>query len=93
MDEKETILSIRVMPGAKRNSIQSCQEGVWHIKIAASPVEGRANDEMMAYLSGLLGVRKSSLRVIKGHTKRSKLLSVTGLSGAEVSRRLSAQLD
>jgi len=87
------ILAVRVTTGAKRNTVTACKEGVWNIKIAAPPVEGRANEELLVFLSKKLNVRKSSLSVVKGTTSRNKLVSVSGMSQKEIARRLSAELD
>ena len=90
---KDTIISLRVTPGAKRNAVLAHTEGVWCIKIAAPPVEGKANDELVVYLSKLLGVRKSNLSVLKGQTSRNKLVSVAGLSQAEIELKLTAEME
>jgi len=89
----EAILAVKVTPGAKRNAVTALKEGVWNIKIAAPPVEGRANEELLAFLSKKLNVCKSSLSVIKGRTSHFKLVSVSGLSQKEIARRLSTELD
>ncbi|MGA3094725.1 MAG: DUF167 domain-containing protein [Dehalococcoidales bacterium] len=89
----KAILAVRVTPGAKRNAITALKEGVWNIKIAAPPVEGRANEELVAFLSKKLDIRRSSLNVIKGQSSRNKLVSVSGMSQKEIARRLSAELD
>ena len=89
----EAILAVRVTPGAKCNAVTALKEGVWNIKIAAPPVEGRANEELVAFLSKKLDIRRSSLNVIKGQSSRNKLVSVSGMSQKEIARRLSAELD
>jgi uncharacterized protein (TIGR00251 family) len=63
-------------------------EGVFRVRIAAPPVRGKANRELLAFLSQLLGVSQSSLAIIKGHTSRSKVVAVGGLSQEEVLGRL-----
>ncbi len=89
----EAILAVRVTPGAKRNAVTAFKEGVWDIKIAAPPVGGRANEELVALLSKKLDIRRNSLNVIKGQSSRNKLVSVSGMSQKEIARRLSAKLD
>ena len=89
----EAILAVRVTPGAKRNAVTAFKEGVWDIKIAAPPVGGRANEELVAFLSKKLDIRRNSLNVIKGQSSRNKLVSVSGMSQKEIARRLSAKLD
>ena len=58
------------------------------VKVAAPPLKGQANRELVAFLSQLLSVGKGSLAIIRGHTSRNKLISVEGLSREEVLRRL-----
>jgi len=87
------MFSVRVTPGAKRNAVTAFKEGVWNIKIAAPPVEGKANEELVLFLSRLFDVRTSSVSVVKGQRSRSKLVCVAGLTQKEVALRLSAGLD
>ena len=88
-----TLVAVRVTSGARRNSITAFKEGIWYVKIAAPPVKGKANEELVAFFSRLFGVRKSNLSVVKGQASRNKLVSVAGLSQKEVALRLSAVLD
>lgn len=81
-------ISIRVHPGAKQNAIVRLENGVWHIKIAASPVEGKANRELIEFISEVLGVSKSRITIEKGTTSRKKLIAVEGVTEAEVTKRL-----
>ncbi len=90
--ESDTKISVKVTPCARRDAVTAFKDGVWHVKIAAPPVEGKANERLMEYLSCTLAVRKSSLRVIKGDTSRSKLIGISGLSQDEITLRLSAAI-
>jgi uncharacterized protein (TIGR00251 family) len=80
-------ISIQVHPGAKKNEILRLENGVWHMKIAAPPVEGKANKELIEFLSEALGVSKSRITIEKGTTSRKKLIVVEGLAEAEVMER------
>ena len=88
-DKSNNLLRLRVHPNAARNEVAGFSEGVWQIRIAAPPVKGKANKELLAFLSQALGVGKSSLNIVRGHTSRSKAISVAGLSQEEVRQRLS----
>ena len=68
-------------------------EGVWQVRVAAPPVKGKANKELIAFLSQLLDVSKSAITVLKGHTTRHKVVAIVGLSQAEVMKRLSSYDD
>jgi uncharacterized protein (TIGR00251 family) len=84
----ETRISLHVYPNAPRNQLVGWHDGVLGVKVAAPPVKGQANRELVAFLSRLLGVNKSSLAIIRGHTSRNKLIAVRDLSREEVLHRL-----
>lgn len=62
--------------------------GVLQIKVAAPPVKGKANKELITFLSGVLGVSKSSLNLVKGQASRNKVVAVAGLSHDDIIGRL-----
>jgi len=84
----EARISLHVYPNALRNEIVGFSDGVLGVKVAAPPVKGQANRELVAFLSQVLGVSQSRLAILRGHTSRNKLISVGGLSQEEVLRRL-----
>ena len=86
---REVKISLHVYPNAPRNQLVGFSDGVLGVKIAAPPVKGQANRELVAFLSQVLGVGKSSLAILRGHTSRNKLISVKDLSQEEVMQRLS----
>jgi uncharacterized protein (TIGR00251 family) len=63
-------------------------DGVLVVKVAAPPVRGKANKELVAFLGQILGVGKSRLAIIRGHTSHNKLIAVRDLSQEEVLKRL-----
>ena len=84
----EVRISLRVYPNASRNEMVGFVEGVWRVKVAALPIKGKANKELITCLSRLLGVGKGSINIIKGHTTRNKVIAIDGLSREEVMKRL-----
>ncbi|MFC1951632.1 DUF167 domain-containing protein [Chloroflexota bacterium] len=85
----ETKISLQVNPGVVRSKVVSFTDGVLQVRIAAPPVKGKANRELIAFLSQVLGVGKGALTIIRGHTSRSKVIAIDGLSQEELIRRLS----
>lgn len=81
-------LRVRVTPRAARNEVLGYVDGVLRVKIAAQPVKGQANKELIDFLSDVLGVRKGLISIVKGETRRDKLLAIGGLTQAEVKARL-----
>jgi len=85
------LLRLRVHPNASRNEMVGFTDGVLQIRIAAPPVKGKANRELITFLSQALGLSKSSLTITRGHTSRNKVIAVAGLSREEITARLSAR--
>lgn len=81
-------LAIKVIPNAGRNEITGIKEGVLQVKISAPPDKGKANKELVDFLSGKLGVKKSSVLIVKGQASRNKAIIVEGLNGGEILKRL-----
>lgn len=84
----EAKISLRVYPNATRNEVIGFAEGVLRVKISAPPVKGKANRELLAFLSQLLGISQGALTITKGHTSRSKIVAVDGLGQEELLKRL-----
>jgi uncharacterized protein len=74
--EKPVRIAVQAHPGAKRNEVMRFEEGVWHLKIAAPPTEGKANKELIEFLSEILDVSKGRITIEKGATGHRKLISV-----------------
>lgn len=79
-----TRLIIQAHPGARRNEIKGLVEDVLHIGIAAPPVEGKANRELIEYLSELLGISKSAISIERGATSRRKVILIEGIDRARI---------
>ncbi len=85
----EAKISLRVYPNASRNEMVGFTDGVLRVKVSAPPIKGKANRELITFLSRLLRVSKASVNIIKGHTTRNKVVAINGLSREEVIKRLS----
>jgi len=80
MKEEVTRISVRVQPNARRNEVLGFREGVLYLKIAAPPVEGKANRELVNYLADIMDIAKSRINVEKGTAGKNKLVGISGLS-------------
>ena len=81
-------LRVRVTPGAPHNEVTGYAEGVLRVKVAAPPVKGQANKELIAFLSDILGIRKSQISILKGESSRDKVLAIDGLSLEQLELKL-----
>ncbi len=78
---------VQVQPNARGNEVLGEKAGVWHFKIAAPPVRGRANQELTRFLSDVLQIARSRLEIEKGLTSKRKLIVITGLSPEQVKKQ------
>ena len=72
------IFRIKVQPGAVKNKIVGVQGDALKIKISAPPVKGKANKALIDFLAEKLGVKKSAVEIISGHTSKIKKIKVIG---------------
>lgn len=82
-------ISVRVRPDASRNEVVGFTNGAWQIRVSASPVKGRANQELITFLSQLLGISKNQMDISRGRTARDKVIGIRGLSREDIMRQLS----
>ena len=82
---------VYVTPRAGRSEVAGERGGALWVKLAAPPVEGAANDALVALLARRLDVPKCALRLMAGATGRRKRVRVAGLGPEEVTTRLVAK--
>ena len=82
-------LTVHVKPRASRSRILRCEGLELVVSLAAPPVDGAANAELLQLLASALGLRKSALLLVGGQTSKHKVVEVSDLAAAEVQRRLS----
>ncbi len=70
------LLRVLVKPLAKANEVIGIQGGALKVKIASLPAEGRANAELIRFLSKRLNVPKSDIKIIAGTTAKEKLIII-----------------
>ncbi len=79
MDTKQARIVAHVRPNAGRSEVIGYAEGVLQVRLAAPPVKGKANQALIALLSDILKVPRSSIAIEKGLTSRKKMIAITGL--------------
>lgn len=74
---KGAALAIRVIPQGQKNEIvEIMPTGTIRIQLSAPPIEGKANQALVSFLSEVLGISKSKIEIIAGVGGRDKLVSV-----------------
>jgi len=84
------VLHVHVVPGAARAGVAGLHGDALRVRIAAPPVEGAANRELLRLLARLLGVRPGDLELEGGVHGREKRVRVRGLPAETVRERLGA---
>ena len=86
------VLSLHCQPGAKQTQVVGWHGGRIKIQLKAPPVDGKANDVLLAFLSKTLGVPRQSLNLESGANQRIKRVRVEGLESQEVLAKLGLEL-
>ena len=76
IQDKHIILFVFVKPNASKTALVGVVNGELHIALHAKPQEGEANNELIRYLSKLLGMPKTQFRLLRGEKSRHKQLSL-----------------
>jgi uncharacterized protein len=76
-----------VIPRAKKTGIDGLRAGAVLIRLAAAPVEGAANDALIALLATLLDVSRTQIHIVAGERSRQKRVRIEGVT-ADAIRRL-----
>lgn len=78
------ILVLHIQPGAKKTEVVGRHGDALKIRLAAPPVDGKANAALIAYIAAKVGAGRTAVEVISGQTSRAKRLRVTGIAPADV---------
>ena len=70
------VLTLHVQPGAKRTEVAGVHGDALKIRLAAPPVDGRANAELLRYLAAAFGVPVRDVTLIRGDTSRRKVVRI-----------------
>ena len=82
-------LDIRVIPRSARTCVDGRRGDAILVRLNAPPVEGAANDALIAFLSDVLDVPRRSIAIVSGQTSRNKRVRVEGLkTDAAIARLL-----
>jgi hypothetical protein len=73
-------LEIKVQPRSSKNQIVGEHNGALKVKLTAPPVEGEANQALLAYLASILKIPKKNVVLLKGESSRNKILEIRGVN-------------
>ena len=82
------LVTVRVMPRAASRLIGGDRDGALVVRVTAAPVDGAANTAVVRILAKALGVPPSEVRIVRGATARTKVVSVPAAAEDALARLL-----
>jgi uncharacterized protein (TIGR00251 family) len=76
--------AVHAKPRARTSEVRGVREGALDVSLAAPPVDGAANEELIRLLATRLGIAKSRIVILRGEGARTKLVEVLGATPAEI---------
>lgn len=71
-------LTLHIQPGAKKTELAGLHGDALKIRLAAPPVDGKANEALLKFIAETLGMAKTAITLKSGHTSRRKVLEIKG---------------
>lgn len=90
--ENSIIFAVRVQPRASRSEILGELDGALKIRLAAPPVDGEANEELIRYLAKFFGVPRRQVCILSGQTSKNKVIRIDSMTVDEGEQVLHAAL-
>jgi uncharacterized protein len=90
IDERSTgvRIAIHVQPRASRTEFAGIHGEALKIRLSAPPVDGAANEALVIFLTEHLALPRHAVTIVSGAQSRAKVVEITGLSAAELRRKL-----
>lgn len=76
--------AVRVQPRASKSGVAGELDGALKLRLAAPPVDGEANEEMIRYLAKLFGLPRANVALVSGATNKNKVVRVSGITSHEI---------
>ncbi|NDJ10247.1 MAG: DUF167 domain-containing protein [Acidobacteriia bacterium] len=84
----KTRLALKINAGAKRTQFAGRHGDAWKLRVAAPPVDGKANAAILKFIAQIAGVRASEITIISGQTSSTKLLEIEGIDADSMNRAI-----
>lgn len=83
-------IAVKVIPNAPRNEVTGLLGDALRVKLHASPVDGRANKALCAFLADWLGLPGRAVSLVQGRNSQHKLIQLAGVDLATVQKKIDA---
>ena len=84
--------TVRVQPRASQTAIVGELDGALRLRLAAPPVDGAANEELIRWLAKFFDVPRAAIEILSGATAKQKLIRISGVQPAAAEQKLNATL-
>jgi len=81
-------LRVRAKPRAAKSRVVGVRTGLLEVAVAAPPVDGKANAELVRTIARWLGLPPSRVNIVTGEAGRTKLVSIDGITAEQLRARL-----
>ena len=71
-----TVIQIKVKPNSRASRLEQNEDGTWLAQLKASPVDGKANEELIALVAKHFKLPKSNVSIKSGASSRTKLIQI-----------------
>jgi uncharacterized protein len=88
----QVVFNVHVVPRASRSEVIGEHNGALRVRIAAPPVDGAANEELIRILARTFKVSEGAIKIMRGHNGRTKRVSITGGEAGIVKTVLAPEL-
>ena len=73
-----TVIAVKVKPNARVSLLEQEEGGAWLAQLKSAPVDGKANEELLALVARRFGCHKSAVSLKRGASARTKLVRIDG---------------
>ena len=86
----DVVIDVRVIPRARKSALAGQRQGAYLVRLAAPPVDGAANAELIAVLAEALGLPRRAVRIVGGERGRVKRVAIEGMTLDQIRATIAA---
>jgi uncharacterized protein (TIGR00251 family) len=90
-DDRGLTFAVQVVPRASRNEIAGEQNGALRVRIAAAPVDGAANKELIKFLAKTFNLPKKAVEIVAGYSSKKKIVRIKGAAEITLQQLMSGK--
>ena len=90
-DGDGVVLTLHIQPGAKKTEVVGLYGEALKIRLAAPPVDGKANAALIEFVARKVGVGRTAVELVSGQSSRAKRLRIAGVDALRVRSALAAR--